>query len=316
MAQQAYRNREKATIATLRTDVDDLRSRLTGMERISDQLFELVSSFNPQDGLRRAIQSLREDQDSYRLPSQLPKTTAGQKRKAKAEHKDVSQDSLPNKAVNIAEESNLVDLNSRFLTVGDSFRSMSFIDELPVLTFSPSIPTPHRDSVLDAESITDSPLAFSTRLRHEAIRGAYDLITLPQAPYPLLCKKFRYCIFSSTRTEIMNHLDVLLYQSAKTRGSPDAMTIASSFEPDKQLAFPTWSAPGQLYTSENGEEYIHAEAVSNYLLSMGLIMNPGSAYAEFSGPLESLAGSKTTIFDEVRQKEQIRLNTTRLFRGE
>ncbi len=68
IAQRAYRNREKSLVSALRHDINDLQGKLIGMQNISDDWFELVTSVSSlSKDHKRRIQSLRRNEASFRL---------------------------------------------------------------------------------------------------------------------------------------------------------------------------------------------------------------------------------------------------------
>jgi hypothetical protein len=69
-AQRAYRDREKALVARLQQDVDDLKDRLIGMESISNEWFGLITSIpNLSNKTKSSIYDLRKNAEQYRFSS-------------------------------------------------------------------------------------------------------------------------------------------------------------------------------------------------------------------------------------------------------
>jgi hypothetical protein len=158
-------------------------------------------------------------------------------------------------------------------------------------------------------------LIFSFQLRHEALRGAYSLIATPETPYGVLCKVFRYCIFTSTRDEIKMHLDNLINRSTEVTQSWNSATSAGSlWDGTSSLGNP--SATPETFPTETGETYFDPEGINDYLYNKGLVMDSASSYAEFSVKFNTSGDSRITIFDEMCQKERVKVNVHKLFRGE
>jgi hypothetical protein len=71
-----------------------------------------------------------------------------------------------------------------------------------------------------------------------------------------------------------------------------------------------------LVSQETSEPFIQPEGLSESFSKRGLAISIGSPFVEFSAPSESTVGSKTSVFDELRQREKIKLSVSKLFQGE
>ena len=166
-------------------------------------------------------------------------------------------------------------------------------------------------------SFNETLLKFSLRLRHEALRGAYNLAKKPETPYKVLCRVFRYCIFSCTREEIIRHLDFLIQESAKTTYQTLASMVLSDTDSisNKSFSRPLSYSTIESAKMETSDAYMSPEGVTNYLQHRGLAIDPELSFVEFTMTPGNLFGSASTLFDEIRQKKKIRISASKLQYG-
>lgn len=274
LAQRAYRNREKNLISTLQKDVDDLRSRLIGMQNVTDDWFRLMCSIPAlSEETKRKAQSLRNREGSYRLSSTW----------------------TPVKAT-----STKSDVPSALDNQGCFRPSQLDLRLLP-------------DPAIRAD---DFSIAFWLRLRDDALKGAHHLIATPETPYNMLLDKFRYCIFVSTREQIKTRLEILIHNTCD---------FSYQFSPCPVDNYTASSSPPLLTPAVVDEEecrkqdaqYVDVVSIVEYLSERGLNVDPRSPYAEFSmSPQKSFSPIGTTIFEESRQREKIRISVNKLRHGE
>jgi hypothetical protein len=312
-------------VASLRRDIDDLKTRLLGMESIADEIFGITFSlpYLPEDTIS-TVQTLWKKEENYRLPIHL--RNAARTGQATQENAVIST-TKDNHAV-ISPSAPVIQTSLGFLSgklrdqsipqlsppspIDQHQHSFDIFQDIqkPEPIFGPSV------SVFG--SFNDSLLKFSLRLRYEALRGAYNLAKKPDAPYKVLCEVFRYCIFSCTRDEIVRHLDFLMQESAKTTYQTLASMTASGAGTmsDKRLLLPAYYATVESAGLGIDDAYMGPEGVTSYLHEKGLAIDPGLSHAEFTMGPGSLFGSAATLFDEIRQKRKIRISMSMLRHGE
>jgi hypothetical protein len=162
----------------------------------------------------------------------------------------------------------------------------------------------------------DVPATFSVRLRDGALKGAFHLIATPETSYTKLIDKFGNCIFINTRDEIKNRL-ALLIQMAADPGNPYCQYPAQKYA----IVGEPHSSTGPVRMGEEDchgkeENYLDPVDIHNYLASKGLTLKVKGPYAEFSSvPASPNPSGRTTIFDEVRRSQKIRVNVNRLQHG-
>ncbi|KAJ9605833.1 hypothetical protein H2200_009682 [Cladophialophora chaetospira] len=315
LAQRAYRNREKNLVSSLQKDVDELKGHLRGMQTISDNCFEFVSSLPTlSSDHKRKLWSLRTSEASYRLPDS-----------------STSIEAEPETTTRVSP------LGSRFPTdqvvVSHQLSPSSFADSSPGLvldgrTIKRSSASSRRDAPQNLSpslrilfgSSQDVPyrqLDFSVRLRIDALKGAHRLIATSDTPYATLLDVFRHCIFVSTRQEIIARLEILIRESSGVDGLPRPALVADkASEQFPPLIYPE-NVEGDDELGGKADPYIDPDGIRHYLSAKGLNVDSMAAYAEFSPPSkESDTQSQTrrTIFEEVCHSQKVRINITKLHR--
>ncbi|TAQ89733.1 hypothetical protein B7494_g1921 [Chlorociboria aeruginascens] len=219
-AQQAYRNHEKATIASLREDVDVLKTRLLGMGGILDEMIEMALSLpNLLDKTKDVTKILHIKVEQYRLHVDMQASTRETPKKVNLSQKNDTCDIISHLLTATSEALSAESLSSSCLDNHNNDTEFWLSKAQPSRLFDiyPSIPTPQSRFGQPIGHVGDSikfSLEFSLQLKHEALRAAYNLVKKSETPYYILCQKFRYCIFSSTRDEV-SHLEFLIHESAK-----------------------------------------------------------------------------------------------------
>ena len=187
------------------------------------------------------------------------------------------------------------------------------------------------------DELAPVPLPFSYQFRNLALRQGYNLITKQNASYSVLCRAFRYCIFSSTRDGIAGRLHYLLHESAKrtyqafasvtkTDGNSGwdfsyldgPVTSSISFTAMSSQDFSISEAGDEISTRRRQEiedGYIDIEGVENYLAERGLSIAPGSTILTFPPNPSSASGQTLNLFDEIRGKRELQISVDRLLFG-
>jgi hypothetical protein len=144
------------------------------------------------------------------------------------------------------------------------------------------------------------------------------LIVAHETPYDLLCRVFRYCIFTCTRDEIRRHLDMLLNASIEMDRRYGLAYIDSGMEISLSGISSTFTSPDISETVEikTSEAYVGPEGINEYLYNKGLVIDLESSLTEFSLSSNSSEGSKATGLNELCGKEKVKLSVNKLFRGE
>ena len=196
---------------------------------------------------------------------------------------------------------------------------------------SPSIP--------HFTQLPPGPIPFSLRLRHEALRRGYTLITAQETPFSLLFRSFKNCIFSHSREFIIQRVHYLLDQSTRfvhqTFGRSDRETIQSfSTVRPEEKTLQLLHLPGQFsldttnhhlasalgpdikeVTVDGKEGYIGAEGVEEYLRDRGLDISAGSNFVTLP-PCAVLQNTQApTLFDEIRAGQELKLSVGKLMYG-
>jgi hypothetical protein len=308
----------------LRSDVENLKPRLIGMEGIAESLYGIISSLpNVPAEVKSAVKDLHKAAEQYQLPPQL-RTAAEIKPNATELYSTKNTKTVPTSfSVATSEVSSTSATPSRHLiedeSPAQSSQPSSTIDNLSLIDDFQDLQTPQPylgPSMWRSGSFSQSHVAFSMRLRHEALKGAYDLVAKPETSYQSLCKVFRHCIFSCSRDDLVKHLDFLIQESAKTSYQTILMSMAMP-SPDREFPTPNCDATaGAVRPEETDEGYMDPEGVCNYLSEMGLAIDPESSFVEVSMTSRSSVGAPTTLFDEMRQKVKIRISVSRLLHGE
>lgn len=289
LAQRAYRDRKEATVTSLQRENENLKKRLLGMESVSDQLLRLTYSLpNLPESARSTTQSLHKWLLQYRPSPEKPPAVDATPRN------DIPPTSSDTGAVGPYISIHTF-TGHRMGSPSRGFQDIQVLPHMPqpqhsinqipqISNIWQNISTPTIPTTFSPRNSIESPIPFPLRLRHEALKGAYELVSAPSTSYQHLCKVFRYCIFTCTRDEIRQHLNHLLTDSHYT---PE---------------FPSLEA-------EERDAYIDPEGVCRYLSEKGLAIDPGSPYAHvsnFSMPVATRETARvTTIFDEMQQREKI-----------
>lgn len=311
VAQRAYRNREKILIANLRKEVDDLKTRLTEMQKVSNSWFRLIRALpSLSDEDKHMIQELRTQEKLYQIIS--PETTTETENPI-AINEACRKSSSTKRAVNAVGKSAdhlkapSFDAASAMFSIFDSADLNKSQPDMRIF------PNP-------GLGVDEPPLIFSLRLRDHALKSAYRLIATLETPYTTLIERFRNCIFVSTREQIKNRLALLIREFPNTPpdspSSPhhgehllsEVSTLTQPIDIDDHDVIPRKSL-----------QYLDTTGVHKHLASKGLNVDPRSSVAEFSmgSPSSDSSGASNgaTIFEEVRQRQRVRISVNKLLRG-
>ncbi|KAH8812558.1 hypothetical protein F5884DRAFT_750864 [Xylogone sp. PMI_703] len=311
LAQQAYRHRKEERVASMKRDFDDLKKRLIGMERISDQLFEIASLPSIPKSARDAVESLNKAVQQYRLPPEMRDTLESTPQKATfpttfAIMSNTSEVNFNSSCVD-SSDAQLGDTQSP----AQSSKAIRTTDNSPsnVSQNSPISLESLQLSIWHLAEFAKSSLNFAARLRYEALKGAYEQISEKETPYALLCRSFRYCIFSSTREQIKVHIYRLVHSSIKmTDEAAQTFELAKDIPSTRTLPLPASHELTEPGISDPGEPYISPEGVDQYLSEKGLMIDPNLPFAEFK-VTPRVAG---TLFEEMCRQEGIKINVSKL----
>jgi len=184
--------------------------------------------------------------------------------------------------------------------------------------------------------VLENDLPFFLQLRHKALKRAYHPITAQEISYSMLCRAFRYCIFSSTREDIIRRLHFLLHESAKTNitlltiNNPTTIFDEGELEDIthmtpilRAIQSPHFNLPATQSTPggraefkatfrESTEEYIDPEGVEKYLSERGLTIEPGSDIVPFPVGGRTQHRPTPTLFDEIRRSQELKLSVNKL----
>lgn len=195
-----------------------------------------------------------------------------------------------------------------------SFKPMTNPGSLKILDYKPHIKLP-----------------FSAHLRIAALQRGYDLISSKSTPYPLLCKGFRFCIFTSTRDQITQHMRELLRESsADTAGTfsnkdvkdtasplpkPPALSASAKISDDGEWCTTGGAGEPNSHLLDASAEYIDAEAVQQFLVGKGINLKLG--IDSLIVPNSFIAGSEAgeTLFGELFGGRKVTLSTNKLVYG-
>jgi hypothetical protein len=177
-------------------------------------------------------------------------------------------------------------------------------------------------------------LPFSIRFRNYAIKRGYDLITTQETSYSMLCRAFRYSIFSKTREDILGHILVHLDESTKItyqalsaiRNGNSIVSGTELFGPSSLDTMPSSQTSNTVHSTseeeliEGGkdgkEEYIEAEGVQKYLSERGISIDPGSDVVSLPLGSRRVQTTTPTLFDEIRSSQPLKLSVRKLTTGE
>lgn len=199
----------------------------------------------------------------------------------------------------------------------------------------------HRVTGFDPSNEPGVP--FFARLRHEGLKRGYNLLTLKETPYSVICQSFRFCIFTSTRSQITKHMEGLLQSS-----SASAFEALSRYVPPNEnrlprdmnleyhshsingrkilsaiTALPARTLPGALKVpskagslAQDGiSDYMDSEAVQEYLLNKGLVVQSGVSHISLSRDPTDLAGTGANFFGELLGTRGLTLSVGKFLQG-
>jgi hypothetical protein len=233
-------------------------------------------------------------------------------------------------------------------------------DTIPPSEISASYETPHprRNPIEESQSSglnvpqhrltrfdpsIEPGVPFSARLRHEGLKRGYNLLTVKETPYSVICRGFRFCIFTSTRCQITKHMEGLLQSSSASAFEALGRYVPSNenrlprdmnLENDSHsingpkilsaiTALPVKTLPWALEVpSKTGSlaqdgisDYMDSEAVQEYLSNKGLIVQSGVSYISLSrGPKDS-AGTGGNFFGELLGTRGLTLSVGKFLQG-
>ncbi len=149
------------------------------------------------------------------------------------------------------------------------------------------------------------------------MRAAYRLIVASDTAYSTLLNVFRHCIFVTSRQEIRDRLEVLIWDTPialQTSYQPSTPDPASDQFPP--LIYPA-DAEDEEEPQQNGDQYIDPDGIRVYLSDKGLDVDSESPYAEFSSQAVKASSSENcrTVFEEMCQSQRIRISISKLYRG-
>jgi hypothetical protein len=336
MAQQAYRHRKEATLVSLRNDVENLKARLVGMERIGDELFQISCCSDLPERMKSKVKILSEEAEQYRLPRQMKGPTDPPQTEVLISSKS-DGDGVIITSISGSTPLTAIDVNHSI----DTFDNQVANEPNSTESSQQISPTSHKlhpiniHNFLEAgptlrpslwhfeisEQLRKTPLPFSLRLRHEALKCAYELITKHETSLSLLCRSFRYCIFSSTRDEIVRHVRFLLHESSKMAyrafsNSPLMVTDLSGIDSsDGSLSLANSFTGAEMVKPELDESYMDPKGVEQYLCEKGLGIDPGSSFVTLETTSGNFLGNSPSLFDEIRVKRGIKISVSKLLHG-
>ncbi|TAQ89947.1 hypothetical protein B7494_g1732 [Chlorociboria aeruginascens] len=302
LAQQAYRHRKEATVASLKVEIEDLKSRLTNIQFSFDQLQAITLRSGLQSSENNIVQSLSKVVEQYRLPLAYPRDSdQSDNSKELVQWKDQylapsAVDPAPtlNNSQG-AEISIYTPLNlphSQDSSVGISNNLQTGFQNLKGL----SIP------LLD--QLPSTPVPFALRLRHEALKCGYHLITSQEASFASLSRPFKYHMFSESRDSIAKRLQYQLYLSAK-------FIYQSGSGSEEPLADPFDSEPATVKVDEK-DAFINSNAVERYLIEKGLGITAESTVISVPAGTTFQDSPTPTLFDEMRGGRELKLSVGKL----
>lgn len=321
LAQQAYRHRKEEHAKSLRREIDDLKQRLIGMERVFEDLFSIVSLSDLPDKLKGTVENLHVDAQRYRLSPETRDAAEVALLKAGQSDKNAS-DSLPPQS-----SGDILDISS------DSYLSEVHLEgsQTPIQIIPPNITTyrpPYASSFLPNTSdielhikhlggIPKTAMTLPLWLRYESLKGAYIMVTNQETPYALLCRTFRYCVFTSTREQIMKNVRGLIHETLVQAHQAPSTPITinkDTLSSGTYSVSPTDQSSTATFKSELNQPYMSPEGVDKYLSERGLKVDPSSSYVTFK--LTQSSVSTTTLFEEICQRKELRISVRRLLNGE
>jgi len=191
---------------------------------------------------------------------------------------------------------------------------------------APTLPSPssYYPSRYSFDELLEKSLPFSLRFKHSALKRGHQLLTVQETSYSILCRAFKYCIFSNTRDDIVKRLDYLFYESctalfhssvaSDSKGTTPTLVYSSSPEGPN---IPSLSKDGaREITEEITEDYMDPDGVESYLLERGLFIAPGSDIVPFPSSTSKHYSSLPTLFDEIRSQKELRLSVDKLLAGQ
>ena len=203
----------------------------------------------------------------------------------------------------------------------------------PTTTMSPQISHHLSQSVTNE---LQPPVLFSFRLRHEAIKQGYRLITSEDTAPATLSRGFRFCMFNSTREEITEHLRHLLEESSKLMDRNEVKDVHTCLQNCSQDASPTNFTESHVTRSWVDEpssavdccteelesnikdgmmEYIDADTVQKYLAEKGLPFQSGASFVTLSEDSAFKSSKTGTLFEQILGNRALILDIAILIRG-
>jgi hypothetical protein len=287
------------------------------MERVCDELFTIISLSDLPEKLKGTAENLCMNAQQYRLSPEMHQTNRSDK--------DVNDASLPNPSEKILgvgtnlyrSDLQLVD-NQSPIQIFPPNSPVNYPPQISGLLQNQKSPQPNIEQYIrQLGDIPKSAMTFSMWLRYESLKGAYVMVTNQETPYTLLCRAFRYCLFTSTREQIMTHVRRLIHETLKQANQASSTPVTIS---KKTLPRETYSIldadqfSTEAVKSEFNQPYMSPEGVDKYLSERGLKVDPSSSYVTF----KLTRGSVTTptLFEEICQGKEIKISVRRLLHGE
>ncbi|KAE9369035.1 hypothetical protein N431DRAFT_561304 [Stipitochalara longipes BDJ] len=330
LAQHAYRQRKEGYAKSLQKENDDLKDRLSKVQISFGKLLAIITEANLPLQQLDIIQTLTREVEK----NKLPQVFSGENHQVKedghskksftcsTDDLELSSDILPATEI----ESYAPSRSSELQGYGrDSFH-------VPYLT--PRLLKEPSFSPFD--QIPSTSLPFGLRLRIEALKRGYQLITSSETSFAALRRAFHQHIFSETREGIIKRIYLHLSQSMKAidataAGNWNNNELSDSFNPELfRITFPQTpdqrlsdrtarystaiedpAIKGGVHTS-TAEAYIYSEDISRHLLQKGLDITTGFQVVSMFPGQGSRTSQAPSLFDEIIEGRKLRLSVSKL----
>ncbi|PVH82214.1 hypothetical protein DL98DRAFT_620170 [Cadophora sp. DSE1049] len=314
LAQQAYRQRKEATVALLEQQVRDLRCSL---EEVHGTFENLRGFLNGRDCFRKDAElSNRLDYTTEQIRGAIAKVSRNGKEEISTK--------IP------AKSTAFTDLREPLSGAKPNTLAVAVKAGVPdsLNATSTSANLRANPQILSSSEQKPNPdLPFSAQLRNAALRQGYNLISSKLTPCLLLCKGFRFCIFTSTRDAITRHMRDLLQASGAhvTEGASDeyvqaierpvpkplAPSVSTKISEDREPCTTGGAGEPNTHLQDDSAEYIDSEAVQRYLIGKGIDIQPGVDSATVQNPSSGREDEKT-LFGELFGDRTVTLSTSKL----
>lgn len=327
VAQQAYRQRKDGHAKLLEKENADLQSRLSKVQRSFGKLLAITTEADLPLQQLDIVQLLTQEVELSILP-RAPFQVDNQA------SKDTDSKQMFTSAGDLDPSSEMI---SSTENESHDFSTLSKFQRYERKSFSIPVETTQllkEPSVSPFDLVPSSPLPFALRLRVEALKRGYELLTSSETSFAALRRAFHRHIFSENREKIIRRICLHLSQTMRAIHGPadgkwGSSVLSASLDPElSRTTLPQTALQSALYSTavkdpavmgsmddSTIEGYIYPEDISRHLLHRGLDITNGSKFISLSPGLVSGCPQAPSLFDEIVDGRQLHLSVRKLLHG-